>query len=253
MLQQTQAARVAAPYERFVARFPSATDCAAAGRAAVVRAWSGLGYNRRAVDLHRSAEHIVERHGGAVPGDLGALMALPGVGEYTARAVLAFAHGQDVGVVDTNVARVLARAVAGAPLARIDAQRLADRLVPRGAGWAFNQAMFDLGAAHCTARRPRCAGCPLRRRCRWAVGGWAAEDPALGSAGVSRPQAPFAGSDRQGRGRLVAALRCGPLAPSGLATAAGWPDDPARASRVAEALVDEGLARWRGRGGLVLA
>jgi A/G-specific adenine glycosylase len=246
MLQQTQALRVVGPYLRFVERFPTPRACAAAGAAEVVRTWDGLGYNRRALYLHRTAHALVERHGGRVPGDLAALRALPGIGGYTARAVLAFAFEVDTGVVDTNAARLLARAVAGRSLRPAEAQSLADRLVPPGRSWAFNQSLFDLGARHCTSRRPDCAACPLARRCAWALGGWPAPDPAVGSAATSRPQSRYSGSDRQGRGRLVSALRRGPVAGDGLASVAGWPDDRPRARRVAESLVAEGFARWTG-------
>ncbi|HVX21812.1 MAG TPA: A/G-specific adenine glycosylase [Acidimicrobiales bacterium] len=246
MLQQTQADRVVGPYRRFVDRFPTAAACAAAGPAEVVRAWDGLGYNRRAVFLHRAAAAVVERHDGRIPADLDALLALPGIGAYTARAVLVFAFEADVGVVDTNVARLLARAVAGRPLRPAEAQELADRLVPTGRSWELNQSLFDLGARHCRSRRPDCAGCPLDRRCAWAATGWATPDPAVGSAATSRPQSRFQGSDRQGRGRLVAALRRDPVAADRLAAAAGWPDDPARSALVADALVADGLARWSG-------
>lgn len=251
MLQQTQVARVVEPYRAFVARFPTPAACAAAPLGAVVRAWAGLGYNRRAVNLHRAATAVTEHHGGSLPGDLAGLLALPGVGAYTARAVLAFASEADVGVVDTNVARVLARAVAARPLARPEAQELADRLVPRGRAWRHNQAMLDLGALHCTARSPACATCPVRPRCAWALAGFPVPDPATGSAGTTRPQGAFAGSERQGRGRLVDALRRRTLPEADLAAAAGWPGDPARARRAADALVAEGLARWCG-GGLSL-
>jgi A/G-specific adenine glycosylase len=216
-----------------------------------VRAWEGLGYNRRALRLHAAAVAVVEHHGGRVPEDLQELRRLPGVGGYTARAVRVFAYEADDAVVDTNVARVLARAVAGAPLRPREGQALADRLVPAGRSWAFNQALFDLGTAHCRSRRPDCAGCPLRRRCAWALAGHPPPDPATGTAATARRQAPFAGSDRQGRGRLVSALRAGPVAAGTVAAAAGWPGDPVRARRVAEALVAEGFARWSG-GSLVL-
>jgi A/G-specific adenine glycosylase len=126
---------------------------AAASVAEVLTAWRGLGYNRRAVGLHKAARVIVDEHAGVVPRDLAALRALPGVGDYTARAVLAFAYGQDVGPVDTNVARVLSRAVAGRALTRREAQSLADALVPEGQGHAWSSALMDLGARHCTARR----------------------------------------------------------------------------------------------------
>ena len=252
MLQQTQASRVVGPYLRFVERFPTPDACAGAGVAEVVRAWAGLGYNRRAVSLHRAATAVVEHHGGAVPRDLPGLLALPGVGEYTARAVLAFAFEVDVGVVDTNVARVLARGVAGRRLGRAEAQAMADSLVPAGMAFRFDQALFDIGARCCTSRSPRCGACPLARRCRWAAAGRPDPDPATGSAGTSTRQSRFAGSDREGRGRLVGALRDAPVALGALAAAAGWPSDPGRAARVAEALVAEGMASWSG-GTLVLA
>jgi A/G-specific adenine glycosylase len=200
-----------------------------------------MGYNRRARNLHLAATAVVERHDGRVPDDLAALLALPGVGPYTARAVLAFAFGRDIGVVDTNAGRVLSRAVEGRPLTRTEAQVLVDAMVPAGRGWSFGQALLDLGATVCTTRSPDCGACPVRRRCRWAVSGLSTPDPATGSAGVSSAQARFDGSDRQGRGRLVAALRAGPVDPTDLAAAAGWPADPGRAERVLEALVAEGL------------
>ncbi len=241
MLQQTQAPRVVEPFGRFAARFPTPAACAAAGAGEVVRAWAGLGYNRRAVNLHRASVVLVERHGGRVPAELDALEGLPGVGPYTARAVLSFGHGAAVGVVDTNVARVLARAVAGRPLSRAVAQRLADRLVPAQDAWRFNQALFDLGARCCTARDPRCGACPAAASCRWTRAGGAEPDPA---ATARRRQGAFAGSDRQGRGRLVAALRLAPVSVPALPAAAGWPGDGLRALRIATALVDEGIARW---------
>src|SRR5205807_5970780 len=126
-----------------------------------------LGYNRRAVNLHRASTAIVERHGGRLPASLAGLLALPGVGPYTARAVLVFAFEADYGVLDTNVARVLARGLAGRTLARAEAQSLADDLVPAGRAWAWNQALLDLGATVCTSRTPRCPACPVAGRCRW--------------------------------------------------------------------------------------
>jgi len=244
MLQQTQASRVVEPYARFMLSFPTPRACADAGPAAVLRAWAGLGYNRRARQLHRAAQAISERHGGSVPADRRALEALPGVGAYTARAVLAFAFERHEAVVDVNVARVLARAVAGAPLTTGGAQSLADGLVPRGRSWEWNQAIMEIGAVACTARRPACGRCPLARRCAWRRAGGVTPDPA---AAPTR-QAPFDGSDRQGRGRLVAALRAGRVPAAQVAAVCGWPHDAARARRVADALVAEGLAR-RGPGG----
>ena len=221
----------------FLASFPTAADCAAAPRAAVVRAWEGLGYNRRAVNLHRAAGRIAE-HG--FPDTLAGLLALPGVGPYTARAVLAYAYEADAAVVDTNVARVLAR-FGGRRLTAKEAQAAADALAPAGEAWAWNQAIMDLGAQRCRPRTPRCEGCPLSPWCRWRCDGCPEPDPAVGSAHVSGGQSPFDGSDRQGRGRLVAALREAPVRPAALAAVMGWPADPDRAERVAATLVVDGL------------
>ncbi|MBI1843927.1 MAG: A/G-specific adenine glycosylase [Actinobacteria bacterium] len=242
MLQQTQVARVVPRWEAFLARFPSAQACAAAPASEVVRAWAGLGYNRRALNLHRSAQTVVDRHDSELPRDLEALLALPGVGPYTARAVLVFAFEQDLGLVDTNAGRFLARAAMGRTLARGEAQSVADGLVPEGHGWAWGQAVFDLGAMVCTRRGPSCRACPLRAHCAWANAGFPDPDPVVGSAGVSVPQSTFAGSDRQGRGRLVDALRRGPVSPTDLAAVMGWSDDPSRAHLVADRVVADGLA-----------
>jgi A/G-specific adenine glycosylase len=260
MLAQTQVARVVPKWEAFLARWPDPAACARASVGDVIAAWTGLGYNRRAVFLHRAATTITARHGGAVPADLDGLISLPGVGAYTGRAVLAFAFDQPVGVVDTNAARVLARAVAGRTLATGEAQALADALVPRGRAWDWNQAMLDLGATVCTARRPACDACPLgppitsaAALCAWARSG--GPDPAVGSAGTSRRQSRFDGSDRQGRGRLLARLTAptgGPIARRDLAAAAGWPHDPARALAAAASLVADGLAEVALGGTLVL-
>lgn len=248
MLQQTQVSRVVGPWRSFMARFPDPATCAGASVAAVVQAWAGLGYNRRAVQLRLAAQAIVDRHGGRVPDRLPDLLALPGLGPYTARAVLAFGFGRDVAVVDTNVRRVLARALLGRPATTGQLQQRADQLVPPGQGWAWNQCLLELGALWCTARAPACGRCPLVRRCRWHVAGHPDPDP---GAPASR-QAPFAGSDRQGRGRLVAALRQGPVPSWELAGVAGWPEDPVRARAVAERLVADGLAVPDGHGGLRL-
>jgi len=247
MLQQTQAGRVVPHYERFVAAYPTAARCAAAGPGEVIRRWSGLGYNRRALNLQRAASVIVDEHDGAVPSADAALRALPGVGPYTARAVRAQAFGEGVVAVDTNGVRVLARCVAGTPLSLRDATALGDRLLPAAETWAFTQSLFDLGATVCVARAPRCGDCPVRALCRWhRLGGpVASPDPWRASPSVRR-QSPFAGSERQGRGRLVESLRRGAVRRSRVAAACGWPDEPERARRVADALVAEGLARWSG-------
>jgi A/G-specific adenine glycosylase len=247
MAQQTQVARVVERWGPFLERFPTTTACAAAPVAEVLQVWSGLGYNRRALALHRCATAVVERHGGVLPSDLDALLALPGVGPYTARAVAAFAFEHDHGVLDTNTARVLAR-WEGRPLTPREAQAAADAAVPVGDAWAWNQALLDLGATVCTRRAPACDECPVTSDCAWKAAGRPTPDPADGSAGVSKGQSRFAGSDRQGRGRLVEALRTAPVAAPDLATTMGWPDDPVRSERVAATLVADGLVEMsRGR------
>ncbi|MDQ1425026.1 MAG: A/G-specific adenine glycosylase [Acidimicrobiaceae bacterium] len=248
MLQQTQAPRVAPKFEAFLERFPTVAECAAASVGDVVGAWAGLGYNRRAVHLHRASVVVRETYGGVIPDDLAALLTLPGVGPYTARAVLVFAFERDLGLVDTNAGRFVARALAGTAVTSAEAQARADAAVPQGHGWAWGQAVFDLGAAVCAKRAPSCGDCPIARSCAWASAGWPDPDPALGSAGVSRGQSAFAGSFRQGRGRLVNALRAGPVNRESVAAAAGWPEDPERAARAVASLVADGLAVVDGDG-----
>ena len=165
------------------------------------------------------------RHGGQIPTERAELEALPGIGPYTARAVRAFAHEVEAAVVDTNVARILARWT-GRRLTAREAQNLADQSVPSGRVWSWNQTLLDLGALTCTARAPDCKRCPLADRCAWRGEG---SDPAVGSTGVSGGQTPFEGSDRQGRGRLGAALGGGPVADGRLADVMGWPEDADRA------------------------
>lgn len=205
MLQQTQVTRVVSRWERFVRRWPSPAACAAAGLGEVLAEWQGLGYPRRARDLHLAARTCVGHHDGEIPATLGGLLALPGVGPYTARAVLAFAFEVDVGVVDTNIARVLARR-AGRRLRRAEAQEAADAWVPPGRSWEWNQTLMDLGAIRCRPR-PCCDGCPVA--CGWRAAGHPDPDPAVGSAAVSTPQSRFVGSDRQLRGRVLAAVLAG--------------------------------------------
>jgi A/G-specific adenine glycosylase len=248
MLQQTQAERVRAPYERFLRRFPTVRACADASVGDVLRAWAGLGYNRRARNLHQAAAVMAERHQGTVPADLSALLALPGIGPYTARAVLVFAFETDHAVVDVNVQRVIARAVVGQPVAAVRAQAIADRLVPPGGGWLWNQSLMEIGAVLCGPRAPVCGPCPLASDCVRAGAGRPSPDPAA----PRHRQSAFAGSDRQGRGRLVDALRAGPVPARQLAATCGWPDDAERARRVADSLVADGLARRRPGGVLTL-
>lgn len=244
MLQQTQVARVLPRYEAFMTQFPDPAACASASVSTIVTAWEGLGYNRRAVNLHRAAVTIVDEHGGRLPDDLPGLLSLPGVGPYTARAVMAFAHEADVGVLDTNAGRVLARAAAGRRLGRAEAQSLADRMVPPGEGWAWNQAVLDLGATVCRKSRPLCESCPIAESCAWQRGPANIDDPAIASAGVSTKQKPFKNSRRQGRGRIVQALRTGPVPVERLADVTGWGDEPDRARLAADSLVADGLAEY---------
>lgn len=200
MLQQTPVGRVKEPWRQFMSTFPRPSVCAAAGRADVLRAWGTLGYPRRAVSLHRTAVALVERHHGRVPSDRDDLLALPGVGPYTARAVRVFAFGLPDGVVDVNVHRVLARYVAHRPLTTSETQRLADDLVDPVDPARYTQSLLDLGAQFCRST-PRCDDCPARRECAWRRSGGA--DP----AGVGRVTPPFRGSRREARGRLLARLR----------------------------------------------
>lgn len=246
MLQQTQVSRVIPKWQAFIAAYPTPAVCAAASLGDVLRLWQGLGYPRRARNLQAAAVQMVHQHEGRVPDDIDALLALPGLGPYTARAVLAFAFERDAAVVDTNIARVFARH-AGRRLTRGEVQSAADAALARGDSWAWNQALMDLGAEVCTARDCRCKECPIAAGCSWArtrhrAG---AEDPATGSALVSGRQSRFEGSDRQARGRLLAALGAGGLDLDAAARAMRLADDPLRAERLSRALVDEGLVVQR--------
>jgi A/G-specific adenine glycosylase len=236
MLQQTSTARVIQPWTKFMKQFPTPEACASAPLAHVLVAWSGLGYPRRAKSLHEAARLIHDEFEGQVPSEVEDLLRLPGVGEYTANAVASFAYGRHVAVLDTNVGRVLARALANEALRSGAARTLAQELLPRSGAAEFNQAMIDLGAQFCRAA-PRCEGCPLARSCAWRRRGGA--DPAPLSAGVSRPQAPFVGSNRQLRGRVMRALHYGPRAKAGLVRDLGV--EPVRADKVLESLVRDGL------------
>jgi A/G-specific adenine glycosylase len=240
MLQQTPVARVEPAWQAWLTRWPDPAALAADTPAEAIRAWGRLGYPRRAVRLHACAQAIVARHGGAVPDRLEDLLDLPGVGAYTARAVAAFAYGQRQPVVDTNVRRLVARAVAGradagpatttADLTAVEALLPAqDRLAARASA-----AFMELGALICTARSPRCQDCPLWRGCAWRLSG----SPA-GTGPTRRPQR-YAGTDRQVRGLLLAVLRDepGPV-PAGRLDLV-WPDAVQR-ERALAGLVTDGL------------
>jgi A/G-specific adenine glycosylase len=188
-------------------RFPTPSACANAPLADVLDAWQGLGYPRRAKALHDTARTLRDEYDDTVPSSVEALRQLPGIGEYTSAAVASFAFGKRVAVVDTNVGRVLARAVANRTLRASEARTLARELLPRTKVAGFNQAMLDLGAQFCRAV-PRCDVCPVAAHCAWRREG--GEDPAPNSAAVSRPQSSFEGSNRQLRGRVLRALLDGP-------------------------------------------
>lgn len=242
MLQQTQSSRVVGPWTRFLEAFPTPRSCSDATLASVLRLWSGLGYHRRARALHEAARIIRDEFDDEVPNNVADLRRLPGVGEYTANAVASFAFDQPVAVLDTNVGRVLARAVANRQLSTGEARSMAQALLPRDRRPAFNQALLDLGAQFCTSR-PRCGGCPLATICRWHNEGGV--DPAPYSAGVSRPQSTFAGSDRQVRGRVLAALRITPRSTSQLlATLDGVSTQ--RGTSIVNDLVSDGLIELSG-------
>ena len=211
MLQQTQVERVIPKYRDFLARFPTVRQLAAAPLADVIRLWAGLGYNRRAVHLHRAAQAVVREHGGTFPMTLQALLGLPGIGAYTARALLSFVGNGPVAVVDTNVRRVLGRVYQRDLAAAFEIegpterqfQGLADSLVPNEQSARWNQALMDLGSSVCTSRRPDCPHCPLLTWCQAGRAGAVQDLPSLRPKGQGR----FSGSRRYYRGRIIAALR----------------------------------------------
>lgn len=240
MLQQTPVSRVLPVYEQWLARWPRPADLAAEPSGEAVRAWGRLGYPRRALRLHAAASAIKERHGGDVPREHAQLLALPGVGEYTAAAVASFAYGQRHAVLDTNVRRVFARAVSGRqypPNATTAAERkLARALLPddraTAAKWAA--ATMELGALVCTARSPECVRCPIAAQCAWRLAGSPAHE------GPPRRGQTYAGTDRQVRGKLLAVLRdsTGPVPQAALD--AVW-HEPVQRARALDGLVADGL------------
>lgn len=203
MLQQTQAARVAAAFGPFLGGFPAVDALAGASRAEVLRGWAGLGYNRRAVRLHEAARVIVREHDGVVPRDVDVLRSLPGVGPYTAAAVASIAYGEPAAAVDANVRRVVARVARGAEAHELAAREIANLatewLDERDPG-RWNAALMDLGRVVCRPRDPRCAECPLRSACAFRTSG-------RSTVASPRRQGPFEGSFRQLRGAIVRTLR----------------------------------------------
>ena len=251
MLQQTPVARVEPVWLEWLARWPAPSTLAAASRAEVLRAWGKLGYPRRALRLHEAAGVIATRHGDVVPADVDALEALPGVGSYTARAVAPVGSGRRCPVVDTNVRRVVARAVHGrgdAGPARTTADLAdVDALLPpddRSAA-VVSAGLMELGAVVCTARAPRCGVCPVRAECAWRAAG----RPEY--TGPRRPVQGFAGTDRQVRGRLLDVLRGADGPVDRAALDAVW-DDAAQRDRCLDSLLIDGLAEQHDDGRFAL-
>ncbi|MDQ1177341.1 A/G-specific adenine glycosylase [Microbacterium sp. SORGH_AS_0421] len=241
MLQQTPVTRVIPHLEAWLERWPTPADLAASPPSEAVTQWANLGYPRRALWLHRAAVEIRDRHDGVVPRDVEALLALTGIGDYTARAVAVFAYGDRHPVVDTNTRRVLARAVEGVaqpgPPHRRDLERM-DAELPHDMIDAaiVNAAAMELGAIVCTARSPKCDLCPLAAQCAWRAAGYPASEDRR------RRQAKYEGSDRQARGAVLKVLR--DAAPSSVPLFAVLPDwpDTAQRDRAIDSLIADGLA-----------
>jgi A/G-specific adenine glycosylase len=238
MLQQTPVVRVIPRLEQWLERWPTPADLAAASPGDAVRAWASLGYPRRALNLHAAAVAITERHGGVVPEDVPSLLALPGVGDYTARAVAVFAYGHRHPVVDVNIRRVLARAVRGVgepgPASKRDLAEM-EAILPESVPDArrANAAVMELGAVVCTARSPRCEVCPIADACAWRLAGYPAFE------GRRAPvQKKFAGSDRQVRGLILAELRASDIPVTAGEIALVWAIDEQRDRALAGLLVD---------------
>ncbi|MQA00354.1 MAG: A/G-specific adenine glycosylase [Dehalococcoidia bacterium] len=242
--QQTQMSRVLPTYERWMTAFPTLRAAAEADRAAVLRAWGRAGYPRRAVALHETARRCVAQHDGRLPADLDALLALPGVGPFTAAIVLCFGYGIDAPAVDTNIVRVIGRVVFGdlqpaaeTPRGAIDAA--AARLLRPGTAARWNPALMDYGARVCTPR-PKCGECVVASLC--------AARPRFAAGAVAEPvraQGRFDGSDRQWRGRLLRVLReaDGPLRLGALLKAADVPaEEKPRVRALLGTLCADGLA-----------
>ena len=247
MLQQTPVNRVQPIWLEWMERWPKPSALAAASQGDVVRAWGKLGYPRRALRLHAAATAIAAEHGDIVPSNVDTLLALPGIGEYTARAVAAFAYGRRCPVVDTNVRRVVARAVhgagdAGPPSTKRD---LADveALLPKEDGFAarYSAALMELGAIVCVARTPRCADCPVYDSCAWQEAG----RPAY--AGPAKVVQKFAGTDRQVRGRLLDVLRDAPGPVTRAQLDAAWSEAGQR-DRCLDSLLVDGLVEQTATG-----
>jgi A/G-specific adenine glycosylase len=245
MLQQTPVNRVLPVYEAWMATWPTPSDLAAASSGDAVRAWGRLGYPRRALRLHACAVAISLEHGGEVPDSYDALRSLPGIGDYTAAAIASFAFGRSHPVLDTNVRRVLGRAIAGVEFPSTSVTKaereLATSLVPETDPEIWAVAVMELGALVCTAAAPKCAACPIIERCAWQLAGRPAYD------GPPRKGQTYDGTDRQCRGRLLAVLRDahGTVPAARLETA--WSDVTQR-ERALASLLDDGLVVQEGQG-----
>ena len=246
MLQQTPVARVEPVWRSWMQQWPSPASLAAASPGDAVRAWGRLGYPRRALRLHSCAVAIRDLHDGVVPTTYDALRDLPGVGDYTAAAVAAFAHGASVAVLDTNVRRVYARLFDGIAMPVSASPTVAERQaaaarLPEVDAPTYSVAVMELGAVVCTARAPRCDACPARRACRWLAAGRPAAD-------VVRRAQTYEGTDRQARGRLLAVLRAASDVVAQPALDAAWPDATQR-TRALHGLIVDGLVEPIGDGG----
>lgn len=240
MSQQTPVARVAPRWEEWLERWPTPADFAAAPTAEVLKAWANLGYPRRALRLKEAAQAIVSDHGGEVPSQVADLLALPGIGDYTARAVACFHFKQNVPVVDTNVRRVVARAVHGqaiaGPARKQDLADVAALLPDDGTGPVFSVALMELGALVCTANNPQCTICPIQQECAWAKAGF---PPAPEELLKKKRTQKFTGTDRQVRGKIMGHLRAHDRASLAELTEL-WPDK-AQFSRALYSLVEDQL------------
>lgn len=244
MSQQTPMSRVIGPWHEWMNRWPTPDDLAEEDSGEAVAAWGRLGYPRRALRLHSCAVAIATEHDGVVPNSYDELVALPGIGDYTASAVVSFAFGGRATVLDTNVRRLIARAesgIANCPTSVTRAERVvADALVPdedvRAAKWAV--ASMELGALVCTARSPQCEVCPIRDSCRWVIDGKPDNAPA-------RRGQPWKGTDRQCRGVIMDVVRNSPRVVKVQMALSAWPE-PDQASRCLESLLDDGLVHRRG-------
>jgi A/G-specific adenine glycosylase len=248
MLQQTPVARAEPIWLAWIDRWPTPSATAAAGSAEVLRAWGKLGYPRRAKRLHECAVAISTEYDDVVPRDVDTLLTLPGVGAYTARAVACFAYRANVPVVDTNVRRVVTRAVHGsadAPASTRDLDMVAALLPPDDTAPTFSAALMELGATVCTARSPRCGICPLSR-CRWRTAGFPAST-------VARRVQRYAGTDRQVRGRLLDVLRGNTTPVTRAQLDVAWLSDPAQRDRALDSLLVDGLVEQTADGRFALA